>query len=120
MKIDINFSVICENQDIDDIMCTGLEGGINYWCDCVEVEDEYLGEFASEQISRGGTLIFHDSEKPYQYKLTLDKFLKGLETFIKERGLDAIYDLDIETIDIDADDADAIIQYALFGDIIYG
>lgn len=120
MKFNINFNVIYRNQNIDDIMCAALEGGINYWCENVEVEGEYLGEFASEQISRGGTLIFHDSEKAYRYELTLDKFLKGLEVFIRERGLDAIYDLDIETIDIDAEDADAIIQYALFGDIIYG
>lgn len=120
MKLTINFDIIYRNQDIDDIICTALEGGINYWCDCVEVEGEYLGEYASEQISRGGTLTFHDSEKPYQYKLTLDKFIKGLKTFIRERGLDAIYDLDIETFDIDADDADAIIQYALFDEIIYG
>lgn len=120
MKININFSVIYRNQDIDDIICTALEGGINYWCDRVEVEGEYLGEFASDQISRGGTLILHDSEKLYRYKLTLDKVLKGLETYIRERGLAVIYDIDIETIDIDAEDADAIIQYALFGEIIYG
>lgn len=120
MILNIDFDVIYSNQDIDDIMCAALEGGINYWCEHVDVVGEYLGEYASEQISRGGTLIFHDSVKIYQYKLTLDKFLKGLGIFIRERGLNAIYDIDIETLDIDAGDADSIIQYALFGDIIYG
>lgn len=116
MRLNIDFGVLYGDKDIDNIIHTALEGGIDYWCDRVEVD----GEYASEQISRGGTLIFHDSVKIYQYKLTLDKFLKGLGIFIRERGLNAIYDIDIETLDIDAGDADSIIQYALFGDIIYG
>ena len=41
-------------QDIDDIMVCALEGGISYWCCEAEVIGEYLGEYASDQISRGG------------------------------------------------------------------
>ena len=39
-------------QDVDDIMVSALEGGICYWCDRVTVEGQYLGKYASEQISR--------------------------------------------------------------------
>ena len=52
-QIEVNLS----QQDIDDIMVTALEGGINYWCRRAKVVGEYLGEAASDQISRGGSLI---------------------------------------------------------------
>ena len=84
----INFVVT--DQDIDDIMSAVLDGGITYWCCRAEVVGDYLGEYASEQISRGGTLRLHDSEA------------------------------DSVTGDIDALAADMIIQYALFSDVIYG
>lgn len=34
-------------QDIDDIMVSALEGGINYWCRRVVVQGDYLSEYAS-------------------------------------------------------------------------
>ena len=49
-EIEVNLS----QQDIDDIMVTALEGGINYWCRRAKVVGEYLGEATSDQISRGG------------------------------------------------------------------
>lgn len=119
MRLNIDFGVLYGDKDIDNIIHTALEGGINYWCEHVDVVGEYLGEHASEQISRGGTLKFYDLEGD-EYELTLENFIKGLELFIRERGLDIIYDIEIETMDIDAEDADAIIQYALFEEIAYG
>ncbi len=56
MELNINYKVEFDNECIDDIMATALEGGITYWCDDAEVVGDYLGEYASEQISRGGTL----------------------------------------------------------------
>ena len=77
MELNINYKVELDNECIDDIMATALEGGITYWCDDVEIVGDYLGEYASEQISRGGTLKLHDSEEDETYELTLDKFLEG-------------------------------------------
>lgn len=120
MKININYKVEVDNECIDDIMATALEGGITYWCDCAEVVGERLGEFASEQISRGGTLRLHDFEENKNYELTLDKFLVGLAKVVGERGLDVLYQGKIDSSNIDAEDADAIIQYAIFGEVVYG
>lgn len=120
MKLNINFDVEYDNEVIDDIMATALEGGITYWCDNAEVVGDYLGEFASEQISRGGTLKLHDSEEHKTYELALDKFLVGLAKVVSERGLDVLYHGKIEPANIDAEDADAIIQYAIFGEVVYG
>ena len=55
-EIKAEISVRISTEDIDDIVTTALEGGICYWCRRAEVKGKYLGEFASEQISRGGVL----------------------------------------------------------------
>ena len=77
----INFVV--SDEDIDDIMSAALDGGITYWCCKAEVVGEYLGEYASEQISCGGTLRLYDVEDGTVSELTLDKFLNGLRLWIE-------------------------------------
>ena len=62
-KIEATLKIDITTEDIDDIMCSALEGGITYWCCRAEVVGDYLGDFASEQISRGGTLLLHDAEE---------------------------------------------------------
>jgi len=109
-------------QDIDDIMCSALEGGVNYWCWKVEVVgDKYLGEWASDQISRGGRLKFYDAETEDTWVLTLQKFLNGFKLWVK-RGLDhgACRNGVVDGCMIDAADADVIVQLSLFGDVIFG
>ena len=96
-------------------MSAVLDGGITYWCCRAEVVGDYLGEYASEQISRGGTLRLHDSEADSVYELTLDKFLNGVRLWITLTDAGQL-----DTGDIDALAADMIIQYALFSDVIYG
>ena len=124
MKMNLKMDVTINQRDIDDIMSIALEGGITYWCSYVEVVGgEYLGEYASDQISRGGKLKLYDAEEDKQYTLTLLKLLKGIEAFIEwDRGAHEIVNRDgeIDTYKIDAEIADPIIQLALFGDIIYG
>lgn len=116
-------TVSVTDKDIDDIMCTALEGGITHWCDYAEVLGGYLGEYAHEQISRDGVLVLRDSETGEYFTLTKEKFLKGLETACKE-NIYSEYEWcngsEIDTFQVDADIADAIVQIALFGDIIFG
>ena len=107
----INFVVT--DQDIDDIMSAVLDGvldgGITYWCCRAEVVGDYLGEYASEQISRGGTLRLHDSEADSVYELTLDKFLNGVRLWIENERAFALTDAgQLDTGDIDALAADMI------------
>ena len=108
-------------EDIDDIMCASLEGGVTtYWCSEAEVVGEYRGEYAHEQISRGGSLLMHDSEEDVAYVLDLEKFLKGVKLWIEKGYCTAIAGGVLDTCDIDAADADNIVQLALFGDVIFG
>lgn len=122
--------VTVQNEDIDDIMVSALEGGINYWCKKAEVADDYLGEYASDQISRGGELILHDMEESKGYIVSKEKLIEGLKKYIaagnecivRETEDYGIYTgkLSIDAGNIDALAADCIIQYAVFGDVIYG
>ena len=122
-EIEITTKLTVTAQDIDDIMVAALEGGINYWCREADVVGDYLGEFASDQISRGGKLLLYDAEEDDVYELTLEKFLHGIEKACEDRWF-AEYDwCDGKTIDacqVDADVADAIVQLALFDDVIFG
>ena len=114
--------VVLTRSDIDDIMVGALEGGITYWCDKAEVvQDEYYGEYASEQISRGGSLRLHDCEDDVWHELDLEKFLNGFALACNNGYADDWYLEDgIDCCMIDAIAADIIVQYSLFGEVLYG
>ena len=121
--VEITQRIKVTQQDIDDIMATALDSGISYWCRKAEVVGDYLGEYASDQISRGGVLKLYDAEEDDVYELTLDKFLTGLEKAIRDNWF-ADYDWhngkELDTCNVDAEVADVIIQLALFDDVVYG
>lgn len=120
-NIEINKKYIVTSEDIDDIMCAALEGGINYWCRKAEVVGEYLGDYASEQISRGGTLILYDAESSDKWELNIEKLLFGIEKAIEEwYEYEWFEDGRLETSQIDAEIADGIVQLALFDEIVFG
>ena len=106
-------------EDIDDIMSGALDY-ISYWCRRAKVVGEYLGEYASEQIARGGTLILYDAESSDKWELTLEKFLNGVKLYFEQGCHVQVEDNAIETGDIDAGDADCIVQFALFGEVVFG
>ena len=110
------------DQDIDDIMATALDCGISYWCREAEVVGgEYHGEWASDEISRGGKLRLYDAESDDKWILTKNKFLKGIKLWV-ENGYakEAMYEGGLDTGMIDATGADMIVQYALFGEVVFG
>ena len=126
-EIKAEISVRISTEDIDDIVTTALEGGICYWCKRAEVKGKYLGEFASEQIGRGGILVLHDSVDGKE------KLLNGVKQYLEDE--DKPYNILVDATDsvgcskgvyeldccmVDATVADMIIQYAIFDDVIYG
>lgn len=122
-KITVETELQISKEDIDDIMSAALEGGITYWADSAEVGPEgFLGEYASENISRGGILIIHDAEDDVEHTLTLDKLIGGIKLFISN-GLapnGMVWAGEIDTCQVDGEAADAIVQLALFGEVVYG
>ena len=113
-------------EDIDDIMVSALEGGINYWVGEAEViEEKRVADWGHEQIARGGCLMLHDIEDhDTVWELNLEKFLKGFQLWL-EKGYDWYDAVDVVSgvVDcgqIDAGCADNIVQLALFGEIQFG
>lgn len=122
VKIEKNLEFTDEN--IDDLMVAGLEGGINYWCGEAKVKEGSMSEeaydkikYASDAISKGGTLILFDAESTDKWELTLEKMLKGIKWYCEKNGYTDADDL---MDNYDADSADAIVQYALFDEIVFG
>ena len=122
-NIEVNKKYTVTPQDIDDIMVTALDGGINYWCRKAEVVGEYLGEYASDQISRGGSLILYDAESSDHWELNLEKLLYGIQKAIEDNWFsdyDWYVDGELDCCQIDADVADVIVQLALSDDVVFG
>ena len=124
-RVRVVLQIVVTQEDIDDIMVSALEGGINYWCDKAKVDGHSLGEYASEQISQGGTLILHDMEEDRNELLTKEKLLQGIKMYAEQPKHGDIFEeidheLHIDCGMVDAEVADAIIQYAIFSEIFYG
>lgn len=109
------------DDDLENIMITALEGGIGYWA-CLDNSDWSkqpadmpTSEYAWKILQDGGTLHFLDEEDDgAEYFLDLNSLLDGIGKCIANKDWDG--DID----NIDAIIADMIIQYAIFGSVIYG
>lgn len=105
------------NQLIDDILCAALEGGINYWVESVHVMrwgDAPEGTPKSDLISKGATLGIKEIDTGEIYALKKEMVIKGIRMFTE------IQRMFEDASDLDAGDADAIIQYAIFDELVYG
>lgn len=125
LRVEVNKNLVVKvtQEDVDDIMSAALDSElIQGWCSEVNAVGRYLGEYASDQISRGGELWFFDKEDESYYSLDLEHFRKGLEQYLNSESSEFCIlpegKLDVGMIDAVA--ADQIIQYALFNEIVYG
>lgn len=113
-KLDPLFVDMGENAStrwIDTIIEDALDTSY-YWANSAEVVGELLGDWASDQITRGGELII-TTEEGEEFTLNLTKMLNGIELFIKKYGEKRLEDIDVM-------DSDSMIQFALFGEEVYG
>ena len=109
-------SIKITEQDIDDIMITALEGGINYWCDSVEINYNPANkEYASEIIAYGGELrlILEGAE----WVLTREMIIGGIDKAMDHFQYDCFEKFMDE---YDATTADVVVQFALFDKIVFG
>ena len=107
------------DQDIDDLMVTALEGGINYWVRSIKdiVPDGVKYEYRSDLITKGGSLEITDDEMGDTNILNLENFLEGVQKACEHFGFNSGEEL----MDFhDAITADCIIQFALYKEITFG
>ncbi len=123
-KITVGLEVT--DQLCADVMCTALEGGIGYWAQADKIEkagDEYKSCLLAE---------LNDDESGYQWDkpmtLNYDVIREGMRRLLsgEVKGPDDIRDwiltdiVNNESVNIDADAADCIVQAGLLGEIRYG
>lgn len=123
--------------EIKDVITTAVEGGIYYWACLLNDDPDYIKAFKELQktmkdgpcycdiifkvLVDGKAVKFQDAEDTDDgeiWSLTLDKLLTGIKMYEEKCGKSVHKAMDDG--DFDANDADAIFQYALFNEIIYG
>ena len=147
MPIELTIKKTLSEEEIADVITTAIEGGIGYWAclnnDTKEWEEArktlqtekvekgetgnepYYDEIIWKMLSDGKEVEFIDVEaEDYDnpgngevWKLTMEKFVKGLEIYEAERGS---IKRALEDGNFDAVEGDCVFQYALFGELIYG
>lgn len=122
-------------EELKDVLCTALEGGIGYWACLLNDDPDWVAarnklkeekgevpcydEVAYKVLSTGHTIRFEDAEEEEEvYELTWTGLMEGLRMFEEERK-ESIHEL-IEDGVFDADDADYIIQLAIFKKVVFG
>jgi hypothetical protein len=127
--IAIDFDI--HDNDIENIIITALEGGIGYW-GCLlnegkEFDDFYkdtkgltTSQFVAGLILNQKSVVLYDTELDFneaeKWELNLFKLLNGIKLYIINSK-----QINFPLIDnLDANMADSIIQYALFGELVYG
>lgn len=122
--VEVPMTINITDEDIDDILVSAFEGGINYWCTKVMILGDPVGGCASEHVSHGGSVLLRDHEEDKEYKLTKDALIRGIVQYVlNPTSCDILeivnHKLVLDTGYVDADVADSIIQYTVFGEIVY-
>ena len=108
---------VITDQLVDDTLCTALEGGITYWAASATPDKWPEGcEYASDALTKGAAVVIVESEEDATHVLTLAKMKKGIRAYCKAAHTTPA---ELEDDPVDAGGADAIVQYALFGEVVY-
>lgn len=109
-------SLKVSNRAIDNIFEKALnEGSCLHWCYNIESMNAETVPVA-RVISAGGTLLFYGMERVYT--LTKAKLLLGLQQALPYFS-EVINGDTLELRSINSDDADFIIQMALFNEVVF-
>lgn len=114
-----------DDEEIETLIITAFEGGVNYWCGRVEIlkrnhwDSYFEGEeyFASQVIKNGGDLLLHDAESDDNWLLTKKKIVENIPKTMRHYGYTKFQDF---MDDHDAEMTDVLIQFALFNKIVFG
>jgi hypothetical protein len=118
---------VITDKVIDDILCTAFEGGSTYWCPTgvviVSAPDDTVGMSASDLVSRGGLLAIADDReqtgdaRKFEWR-PLDR--ERIEQGIRRAARFLTEDVRTFHEEHDAVAADIALQFAIFGEVIYG
>jgi len=122
-EIKVTRSFFYTDDDFENICVTALEGGIGYWA-CLDntgkdwdakPKDVPTSVWFWKLLKDGKTLHFTDAEDDDgDYFLGMDSLYCGITKAIEQGDWDGDIDM------IDAEVADMIFQYGIFGEVVYG
>lgn len=115
IEIPINFDV----QFIEDVLTGAFEGGSNYWISSIYPIDEKSGNvYRSTDVAVGDGVTIFNCEEDLTHELRQKDFIEGYRKYIAHCLLmgRACY---TNAGDIDALEADMILQFAVFGEVRY-
>ena len=133
MRYSWNIKRELSEETVRDIITTAIEGGINYWAgldnskqeyqDAIQRlkqkhEELYYESIVIELWNNHDSLTLYDLDDDTRYTLSKDDFVKGCELYETHTGKSIVKAFDDS--DFDANDADMIFQYAIFGEVIFG
>ena len=111
-------------QTLSDVICAGIEGGIQYWADIMNVTAPEKVTFPEATklltacMNKGGVVHIADVEdESEQWELTYEKLKAGLEVMKTKYPW---HYKNITSDNADAETGDVLIQCALFGEIVFG
>ncbi len=123
MGFTITHTIEISDQRVGDLICSGVEGGIGYWCGEIKYvttlsHEPKPSEYTWEYVLRGGEAKFYvpDYEDEW-FSLTREKCEHGL-ALLRDKYPQHFLNFVDETDD--ADTGDVFIQCCLFGELVFG
>ena len=130
--IEVQIPLVLTATQLQEVVETALEGGIDYWCESAcwkrgtgRAPDEFGPDDELVLTIQDGDEIQEEPgviETPQGWQTTLTRkhFLEGLQKFGQQGRLHFTkYGEEID-LDVDASDADCIVQLGCFGKVIFG
>ncbi len=126
VKVRFQIELEVTQEFLRDIICTAVEGGINYWAFPLKAQFDDSGDYLSAPIEEIEAQELGGTKK----RLNLDdsSILRGIQVLLGFKGqvatdivgnvMNAVKECDAGYIDATA--ADCIVQAAMFGEIVYG
>lgn len=118
----MSFTVNIKNDDIESVISEAEESS-SYWC-TMESEGECFGDTLAEHVINGGRVRIRDSVKMFTCTLTRRQIISAIQLYLQNPTagdfLEFVdHELRVDTNYIDGAVADAIIQYAVNGEVLY-
>jgi hypothetical protein len=104
------------DQQIEDLLTTAFEGGINYWCrDIFAIGGKPVDRMSKVPTSGGILHLIVPDHSPSLAVLDKYRILKGIARAAahKKQSVEGFLE------DADAVDADLAVQFAAFGEIVF-
>lgn len=119
IKIDLEFN----EKFFIDVLETALYDGIHYWVEEIKWSRKaVVNRSRAEQIIQDGcimTLIIDTGNDYEEFNLTKNKLIRGFKRYCNWRVENEKY-IYTSASDIDSEEADLIVQFALFDEIVFG